>query len=244
MDDPRYVRNLLCGKYPVQILIRRGHRKTMAIHVFPDKPVELRVPLKCAWTDIDAFLESRREWIAESLESLAGDRVPVQLRYTDGEVHRYLGRPLRLRLTEGRTRRVSVLDRFIDLRCSRPDDAGMVKQVLEAFYRTEAKQMLPGRVSLCLGRFQQPLPVQQVSIRKMRSRWGSCSNKGEICLNSLLMQKPLAAVDFVVTHELCHLKHFAHNKSFYRMMDRVMPDWRERERLLSRDDAVLQLDLF
>jgi predicted metal-dependent hydrolase len=58
------------------------------------------------------------------------------------------------------------------------------------------------------------------------------------------MQKPLAAVDFVVTHELCHLKHFAHNKSFYRMLDRVMPDWRERERLLSRDDAVLQLDLF
>jgi hypothetical protein len=91
----------------------------------------------------------------------------VQLQYTDGEVHRYLGRPLRLRLTEGRTRRVSVLDHFFDLRCSRPDDAGMVKQVLETFYRSEAKRLLPGRVSLCLARFQQPLPVPQLSIRKL-----------------------------------------------------------------------------
>ena len=68
----------------------------------------------------------------------------------------------------------------------------------------------------------------------MKARWGSCSSAGEICLNLLLMKAGLQQIDFVIAHELCHLTHFAHNASFYALLDEVMPDWKEREVLLGQ----------
>jgi predicted metal-dependent hydrolase len=66
----------------------------------------------------------------------------------------------------------------------------------------------------------------------MKSRWGSCSSEGEVCFNLLLMQAGLPQIDFVIAHELCHIRHFAHNASFYALLEEVMPDWKEREILL------------
>lgn len=232
------------GDGRIEIAIVRRRRKTMAIHVFPDRPVELRVPLQCSRTAIEAFLASRRQWIIDSLHGLVGDIVPVSQHYLDGERHFYLGEALPLRLFEGKTRRVSVTGDAIAVRCKCPDDPDEVRKALDAFYRAEAQKLLPERMALCRQRFADSPDQPTLTVRKMRAKWGSCSSNGEICLNSLLMQKPMAAIDFVVTHELCHLRHFAHNKAFYRLMDKTMPDWREREKLLVRSDVTLQLDLF
>lgn len=228
----------------IEIAIVRSRRKTMAIHVFPDRPVELRVPITCSRTSIEAFLASRRQWIIDSLQRLVGGPAPASPRYVEGENHCYLGQVLALRLSEGRTRRVSITGNAIAVRCKQPDDADAVKGALEAFYRAEALRILPVRVDICRQRIAGLHEAPPMTVRKMRAKWGSCSSQGEICLNSLLMQKPMEAIDFVVTHELCHLRHFAHNKSFYRLMDRVMPDWREREKLLVRSDVTLQMELF
>lgn len=238
------IRYLEAGDDTIEIAVLRKRRKTMAIHVFPDKPVELRVPFDCPAAAMEAFLASRRQWIIDSLQSLAGGVAPRSPCYGEGERHEYLGRLLPLRLVEGRTRRVSVTADAMTVRCKRPDDADEVRRALEAFYRAEALKFLPQRLELCRLRFADGLVSPPLTVRKMRAKWGSCSSRGEVCLNSLLMQKPVAAVDFVVTHELCHLRHFAHNKSFYRLMDSVMSDWREREKLLVRPDVTLQLELF
>lgn len=237
-----YARELLVGDRVVEIIVRRMRRKTMALHVFADRPVELRVPTRCSMADMESFLTSRRQWIAESLEEL-GTGAPRLLQYVDGEEHAWLGECYRLRLTEGR-RNVSLVGNLMAVRCLEPASSACVKETIEAFYRKEAKQQLPGRIEACRSRFKCELPPSTFKVRKMKSRWGHCSSRGEICLNTLLMQKSLAAIDFVVTHELCHLVHFAHNKAFYRLMDQTMPDWREREKLLVADDATLQLDLF
>lgn len=244
MESRDTVRHLELAGRSIELHIIRRRRKSLAIHVFPDRPVELRAPLKCSWTLIEEFLQSRLDWVAESLESLAGEHAPVSHRYIDGEAHYFLGQRLPLSLHEGRTRRVSVTDDAIAVRCINPGDANDVKKALDAFYRAEALKLFPERLTLCRQRFANIPEDPPLTVRKMRAKWGSCSNDGEICLNSFLMQKPLAAIDFVVTHELCHLRHFAHNKSFYRLMDRTMPDWREREKLLVRGDVTLQLDLF
>ena len=243
MPDHKFLKHIAIGDDVIEVSIVRRRRKTMAIHVFPDRPVELRAPLKCPWPAIEAFLASKRQWIFDSIRSLAGGAAPVSQRYVDGERHFYLGASLPLRLSEGTTRCVSVTNDFISVRCKSPQDANEVRKAMEAFYRKEALRILPDRLQRCRERFVD-MQDPPLSVRKMRSRWGSCSSSGEICLNSLLMQKPMEAVDFVVTHELCHLRHFAHNKSFYRLMDRTMPDWREREKLLVRNDVTVQMELF
>jgi predicted metal-dependent hydrolase len=66
-----------------------------------------------------------------------------------------------------------------------------------------------------------------MQVRRMRKRWGSCTPQGRIILNLDLIRAPRLCVDYVILHELCHLKHPHHGKAFYRLLDRVMPDWRE-----------------
>jgi predicted metal-dependent hydrolase len=67
----------------------------------------------------------------------------------------------------------------------------------------------------------------------METRWGSCSYDGEITLNPRLMQAPYDCIDYVILHELCHLKEHNHSKRFYRLLDHVLPDWRERKQKLN-----------
>ena len=130
MDDQKYVREVSINSRTIEIVIIRRRRKTMAIHVFPDRPVELRVPLKCPWSAIDGFLAERREWIGEAVHTLAGDRLPNSPKYVAGEHHHYLGEPHRLVLSEGRTRRVSIAGDVMSVRCPDPDDSSEVQRAI------------------------------------------------------------------------------------------------------------------
>jgi predicted metal-dependent hydrolase len=76
------------------------------------------------------------------------------------------------------------------------------------------------------------LPFPELRIRKMRSRWGSCSRRAEITLNLELIRMPLDCIDYVITHELCHLVEFNHSARFYELQSRFFPDWKERRRQL------------
>ena len=76
------------------------------------------------------------------------------------------------------------------------------------------------------------LPAPQLRVRKMRSRWGSCSRSAVITLNLELIRMPLPCIDYVITHELCHLVEFNHGPRFYALQARFIPDWKERKRLL------------
>ena len=227
-----YVRQVVTASQKLEVLIKRSRRKTMVLYVTPDKPVEMRVPMKCSWIEIDAFLESRLGWIERACEELAQVPVVAKPRFIDGAVHRFLGSDYPLMLVRGRPNLVHQIQHAIVVRCMKPESESLVAKHLNQWYRLQGNRLFPGRIENCLGLFSQPIPYRKMTMRKMKSRWGSCSRNGEICLNSMLVQMPTAAIDFVITHELCHLRHFSHNKSFYRLLSSVMPDWREREKLL------------
>jgi len=216
----------------LDVLIKRSRRKTMALHVYPDKPVELRVPLKCPWLEINRFLDSRLDWIEIAQKELSNvPCIPAPV-YTEGSLHDYLGSKYPLMLVRGRPNHVQQLPGAIVVRCLKPEKSSLVEKHMDAWYRAQARLLFPDRIEQCLNRFPVPLPYRSLVVRKMKARWGSCSRNGELCLNSLLVRLPEAAIDFVIAHELCHLRYFSHNKSFYRLLADVMPDWPEREKLL------------
>jgi hypothetical protein len=108
-------------------------------------------------------------------------------------------------------------------------DALTVRSMLEAWYRERAKEVF-GRViadmSLRVGLRPPPPPFRLLS---MRTQWGSCSPKGEVLLNTHLVKAPKSCIEYVVAHELSHLKEHNHSERFYRQLDHALPDWVERK---------------
>lgn len=226
-SDP-YQRTITHNDTRLTLTILRARRKTLAIHVLPSG-IEVRAPLKCPWVDIDRFIESRLDWLISAREQV--QQQPPPLGFLNGEYHQYLGSMYKLRVTEANSNAVTVADEIL-LGSKKPNHSTYNEQIFLRFLKREAEQTFASRLAVCLASFPIAVNPTGLRIRKMRARWGSCSETGEICLNSLLMQKDLRAIDLVINHELCHLRHFHHNKSFYQLMDRAMPEWRDIEPLL------------
>jgi predicted metal-dependent hydrolase len=217
----------------LEVLIIFSKRKTLALYVYRDSRIELRVPNRSTYREIDDFLSSKSEWILRKKAHFDSLPRPVIPAYTDGSGHAYLGRVHRLILVRHHARSVERISDSLLLKLPDPDNEDKVRVLLESWYREKALQAFPDRLVRCHQQISHlGVPLPHLKVRKMKARWGSCSRSAEICLNSLLIQQPEAAIDYVIVHELCHLLEFSHSKSFYQLLADVMPDWKDREQLL------------
>lgn len=108
--------------------------------------------------------------------------------------------------------------------------------------REEAKRVIPARVAF----FAALLDVSygRITIRMQKTRWGSCSAKGNLNFNCLLMKMPEEILDYVIVHELCHRKEMNHSVRFWAEVEQVLPDYRERRRWLKENGSILVRELF
>ena len=116
--------------------------------------------------------------------------------------------------------------------CVRPESSAEERgNLLDGFYRTELKARIPALIARW-----EPLVgrrVREWGVKKMRTRWGSCNPRaGRIWLSLELAKLPPECLEYVVVHEMAHLIEANHSKRFYALMDRFLPDWRERKRVL------------
>ena len=154
--------------------------------------------------------------------------------YVSGETHRYLGRQYRLKVTRSEEEGVSLGRSYIYIDVQDEDDRQRVFHLLDTWYRERAKEVFAERLEACFPKMRHTgISYPKLSIRAMSSRWGSTSPSGRITLNVKLIQVPKAYIDYVVFHELCHLKEPNHGPRYYQLLDRVLPDWRERREKLN-----------
>jgi predicted metal-dependent hydrolase len=106
-----------------------------------------------------------------------------------------------------------------------------VKAILNRWYLDHARQVFMDVVNEWLPRFK-GYQCPRLIVRAMQSRWGSLSQAGSMTLNVSLVRAPKACVEYVVVHELCHLKHRDHDVNFFRLLGQVMPDWEKRKQRL------------
>ena len=219
------------GQRAVVLMVRR-RRKTLGAYVAKGKLTEVRVPLNCSWREIHQFLEARFDWIIKSEQAVAEIQVPPESTYEAGDRIRFLGESLTLDLHRQGRSAVQWLSQSLHVGCPDPSDPAAVQRQVERWYRHRAEALFPQRIAALNSLFGDDRQPSRLRIRKMKSRWGSCSSRGDLCLNLYLIREPLPQIDLVIAHELCHLRHFPHNRAFYDLMTRVMPDWRARDKLL------------
>ncbi len=218
---------------PFQVQFRE--RKQLAITVHPEMKLEVVAPQGAALDQVLARVEKRAGWIVRQWRFFEQYRPPQPgRRFVSGETHVYLGRQYRLKVQEGSPEAVKLLGQFLHVKCADKNDGQRVGGLLEDWYRAHAERVFFHRLQGCLNSARSlRLPcVPNVVIRKMTKRWGSCTKKGNILLNPDLVKAPVHCIDYVIVHELCHLKVHNHGKDFYRLLTRCMPDWEARKRRL------------
>jgi predicted metal-dependent hydrolase len=206
--------------------LKRSSRRTLAISVLPDGTVEVVAPLSATLPAIQKKIEKRAVWIHRQRHYFAylhAER-PAR-RYCTGATHRYLGRQYRLKVIIADLSEVKLRGAYLHVR-SRYASGKAVAALLAGWMREHAKEQFGKRLekwrAWCVKR---GLPEPKLHLLDMPKRWGSTRANGHIFLNPELVRAPAPCIDYVILHEVCHIKHPRHDKPFYAELERLCPRW-------------------
>lgn len=222
------------AKGRIEVAIGFRKRKRMSISVHPNGSVTAIAPEDRPLDDVLAQLRRRRLWIARQLRYFEKYQpLPLEKCYVSGETHLYLGRQYRLRVHHSDQRAVKLVGKFLNAYVPAPAEPQDVKVALDAWYLSHAAPIFRECMNQCL-KTAASLRLTEIPlrIRPMRNRWGSCSKAGTITLNADLIKTPLYCIEYVIMHELCHLRVHDHSPAFFRLLHRYMPDWEKRKNRL------------
>ena len=221
----------------IQYSLSRSNRKTASIYIERNGEVSLQVPSSFEGVQVEALIESKRRWIYRNLavwQDLNATRVCRE--FVSGEGFLYLGSSYRLQIVESQDVPLKLKNGYFYL-C--PDEKIGNAQVFKDFYRTKGMERIPARVKL----YQQRMGVSATSIRvqELQNRWGSCTRDRKLLFHWKCMMAPLSVLDYIVVHELAHIKHANHTPEFWHEVDKAMPDFKQREDWLRNNGAGMDL---
>jgi predicted metal-dependent hydrolase len=216
---------LIASKDIVAEVIRTARVKSARLQV-EDGAVSIIVPVSLPEERIRQLLLDKHRWIKEKLY-LQQQAKPVSKReMLSGEAFPYLGRNYRLKLITGALQPVKL--KHGQLQVNLPELMQVdhiIREMLVYWYRMQAEIRFTEKVKRYAGIVG--VAPTGVSVKTFKSRWGSCNVKGEIEFHWKIIMAPHRIVDYVVVHELCHLKHHDHSPGFWKSVERIVPDYLE-----------------
>jgi len=213
-------------------------RKTLAVHVYPDGSIVVDAPHDTPLEQVEQAVQHRGAWVLRQQREFASYRTlalpPRQ--YVSGESYRYLGRQYRLKVLADPVERVVMSRGYLTVNVHDSGDHVRVRHLLNVWYLRRARAVFAERLAACFPRVEHlGLSYPKLHVKPMKARWGSCTPSGAISLNLRLIQIPKPLIDYVILHELCHLKELNHSAAFYTLLSRVLPGW---ERLRTQLNQV------
>jgi predicted metal-dependent hydrolase len=227
---------LYISEESLQYEVRRtSRRRTVGIFVEPDRRVVVLVPRGADSQRVERIIVSRLPWIRRQqrrLDVLPPAAVPRQ--WVAGETHRYLGRQYRLKLLSDREQSVRLIGGYFVVSLPKPNDRAGIQRLMEGWYREHAKALLAARVERALAATTWlEVGTPPITVRVLQQRWGSTTAGGRVTFNVDLVKLNMPCIDYVVAHELVHIRIPNHSPAFWRMLGRVMPDWKRWQHRLS-----------
>jgi predicted metal-dependent hydrolase len=198
-------------------------RRTIGISVGADGELRVAAPVGCPKRVLEAAVRNRVAWARKKLAEQEARAAAAAHVYEDGELFPYLGRRYPLLLVDGATVTLQLRDgRFVL-------DRSIVHEgraQMAGWYAARARCWIPARLDRFVDR-SGPVP-SAVQVRDMGRRWGSCNGKGKISLHWQTILLPPAIIDYILVHELMHLRQLNHSKAFWDCVEKAMPDYAER----------------
>ncbi len=209
---------------------RSARRRTIAIAVGHDGSLSVAAPTRCSLRSIEEAVCTRLPWVRRKLAELG--ELPPPRQYATGERLPFLGRDCPL-VVVGPDARLPVALRGDVLYLREEATREERRRRLGAWYARQARRRLTARVA----HFAPLVGAEpaRITVRDMRSRWGSCTAMGRVSFSWAIVALPPAIADYVVVHELAHLRELNHGPRFWRLVEAVLPDYKERRAWLRKE---------
>lgn len=213
--------------------------KNITVKVTPSEEVIVTAPLQTTDTNLENIIKKRAAWITSNLsfyEEINSNK--SKKTYEHGFSHRYLGRNYRLKFFRNSDKNLVKYYRgYIEIYIKEDYSEEKIQEFLEKWYLGRAKEKFQEVYEKIYSKFQgYKIEKPKMSIRKMKSRWGSYTPAtNTILLNSELIKTSLACLEYVIVHEIVHGIHPDHSRKFYGTLAAILPDWEERKRILEKE---------
>jgi predicted metal-dependent hydrolase len=223
--------NITLGQQTISYSVQKSQRaRYVRLKISPEDGLQVIVPVG-AEINIEEFIHKNTRWILKHHNRIEQAKQEIPRRsYQPGEIFLFLGEKRRLNIenkARGKLTTIILDTDAIHVRVGtdgRPNDPDFIRAALESWYRAQAKAYIGPRVAILAE--QHGFEYEKVTIKGQNTRWGSCSVKRNLNFNWKLMMTPPAAIDYVIIHELCHLREMNHSKKFWKLVARYCPDYK------------------
>ncbi len=230
------MRSIQYGTKEIFYELQRSKRKTLAIEVHPDSSVHIIAPKESSMKDIDSKVEKRASWIIKQQQYFEQflPRTPER-QYISGETHFYLGKSYLLKVITGNTNQVKLKAGRLEVTCKETINQELVKKLLAKWYYEHAEKKFNKLAIDAFAKFKEyDIKMPNIEIRRMAKRWGSCNTVDKVTINPEIIKASSKCIEYVLTHEMCHLVVPKHNKEFYNTLKSIMPNWKKWKDKLER----------
>lgn len=226
-------RTIALGDRIVSYVLRRAQRRTIGLSI-DHRGLRVGAPRRTPLIEVESLILRHSDWVANKLDEWRNRRSPELLRIVDGTHIPLLGAPAEIRIAAGNNTAIwEHLPHPVLTLCLRtPEDSA---RVLEKTLRKRALGLFAERLAHYAQRFNLPTPT--LSLSSARTRWGSCSLKTGIRLNWRLIHFSTHIIDYVVVHELAHLREMNHSARFWSIVEQFCPDYRATRNELKHQAA-------
>ena len=215
--------------------IERSNRKTLSLSVMKDGVVCIKAPIHMKDETIERFVQEKQDWIRSKLSIIHAtrDKFSEIINYNKFLIY---GNSYSLAYSD--IKKIKTSDNFEILIPKKIDNSKLLKSI-KAWYKKAAKEILTERISY-LSNYAK-LFFNEIKIGDSKGRWGACNSKGTIILNFRLLMLPPAIIDYVLVHELCHLKEMNHSKNFWSLVETILPSYEKAKKTIKEYSFLLSL---
>lgn len=230
----------------MEYILIRSKRKSIGIRVSLEKGIEVRAPLRASERSIQKILLDNKGWILQTWQRLLEEEeYKKAIQYKDGTMLYLFGQLVPIEIRKDISNKLNYdKDKFIfslteEIIKNDKKREIICRELYEIFLRNIAKEYLVYRTIELANMYN--FTVNNIRVKKVKTRWGSCSSKNNINLNLKLIMADKKAIDYVIVHELCHTKELNHSKKFWGLVEKLMPNYKEYQKYLKQMSSSFEI---
>ena len=223
-----------------QLKRSKKRKKTLTLQVERNGTIMMHVPYRTSETETDRFFKQKEGWVRKKLKEMAylPESRDAERTFIPGEKFHYLGEQFPLKVADSTGARAPLILSY-GVFLLREDNLTKAREVFVNWYKKRAREEITKRVGYYSRRFN--LPVTGITITSAHTRYGSCSARNKVSFSWRLIMAPYPVIDYVILHELAHIKEKNHSRRFWSLLETILPDYKKQRLWLRENGHLLRI---